>query len=434
MNEDFLQYVWKFQHFTSHELKCKDGQELQVLKPGIQNFNAGPDFLNARIRIGDTTWAGNVEVHITASDWYKHNHQSDPAYENVILHVVYTADKPVLDKSNNEIPVITLSDLIDYQSYRYYKSWVKKSNFIPCENLVQTVPDIVRIAAVQSAAVDRLQIKSELCLDLLNCTNGDIEESFYRVFCKALGLKVNAMPFEQLAIITPFKLIRKNSKSAEDLQALLLGQSGFLEQADDNVPFLKKLKSTYLLQKQKFGLKPMPATAWKLFRLRPQNFPAVRIAQLSLIYAKHRSLAQLVTEYSSVEEYVQLFESELESDFWRTHFTLNSESEPVTKRLGISTIHLIIINAVVPFLFALASYNKNGSFQEKAVSLLEQLPPEKNSVISKYEALGFTAKHAFDSQGLIGLKKSYCEQLKCLTCKVGIQILNNHGKAYQPHL
>jgi len=430
MNEDFLHYVWKYQHFTSRDLKSDDGRQLQVVKTGLHNQNAGPDFLHSQIRIGDTMWAGNVEIHVNASDWYNHNHHNDPAYDNVILHVVYTADKPVLDKNGQEIPVISLKNLIDYQTYRYYKSWVKKAKFIPCEGLVDNVPNIIKMSAVQAAAVDRLQSKSEWCHDLLRTTNGNIEETFYRVFCKALGLKVNAMPFEQLAIITPFSLIRKNRDSEEELQALLLGQAGFLDEVENEDMYIAQLKSMYGHQRNKFDLKPMPASAWKLFRLRPQNFPAVRIAQMARILSSHHALAQQIIELNTLDEYEKVFESSLDKGFWLDHYTLKAKSEPIAKNLGKTTVHLLLINAVVPFLFALASYNKSGSFQEKAVRLLEQLPAEKNQVIKKFNDLGFDSKNAFDSQGLIGLKKNYCELLKCLTCKVGIQILKDHGQAH----
>lgn len=428
MNEDFLHYVWKYQNFTSHHLKTAKGEEITVLKTGMHNPNAGPDFLNAQIKIGDTTWAGNIEVHINASDWYKHNHHKDRAYDNVILHVVFTADKKVTDKNGVEIPVLLLKDIIDYQIYRYYKSWVKKANFIACENLVQHVPDIIKTSAVQAATVHRLESKSEWCLDLLRTTGGDIEETFYRVFCRALGLKVNAMPFEQLAILTPFSLLRKNRNSLNELQALLLGQAGFLESSTLNHDFVNELKSIYAHQANKFKLTAMPESSWKLFRLRPQNFPAVRIAQMAQIFFNHPALAQQVIEKEKPEDYEILFESSLQG-FWLTHYTLKASSQRIPKKIGKSTINLLIINAVVPFLFALASYNKNGNFKEKAVCLLEQLPAERNQIIKKYENLGFKALNAFDSQGLIELKKSFCEPLRCLTCKIGVHILKNHGQA-----
>ena len=245
MNEDFLQYVWKYQRFTSHDLTCTDGQNIEVLKTGIHNFNAGPDFLDSRLRIGDTVWAGNVEVHINSSDWYKHSHDKDPAYENVILHVVFTNDRPVKNKSGQEIPVLVLKDLLDYQTYRYYKSWVKKASFIPCEELVLNVPDIIKTAAVQSEAINRLELKSERCLDLLNQTNGDIEETLYRILCRSLGLSVNAMPFENLAQNTPFSLLRKNRSSILEMESLLLGQAGLLDDETETSEYLDKLKTEY---------------------------------------------------------------------------------------------------------------------------------------------------------------------------------------------
>lgn len=427
MNEDFLQYVWKYQRFTSHDLTCPDGQNIEVIKTGFHNFNAGPDFLDARLRIGDTMWAGNVEVHINSSDWYKHNHDKDPAYENVILHVVFTNDKPVVNKSGQEIPVLVLKDLLDYQIFRYYKSWVKKASFIPCEELVLNVPDIVKTAAVQSEAINRLEIKSERCLDLLNQTNGDIEETFYRILCRSLGLSVNAMPFENLAQLTPFSLVRKNRSSILEIESLLLGQAGLLDDDTETSDYLSKLKSEYAHQKVKYQLEAMPKTAWKYSRLRPPNFPAVRIAQLARIYLNNVALTQKIIDQKSIRGIEEIFGVSLNTPFWKAHYTLKTHSEPVVKSLGKNTIHLLIVNAIVPFLFALASYNKDQSFRERAIDFLEELPSEKNAVISKFAKLGFISRSALDSQGLIGLKKNRCEQLKCLNCKVGIQILKQNG-------
>lgn len=427
MNEDFLQYVWKYQRFTSHNLTCRDGQNLEVIKTGTHNFNAGPDFLDARLRIGDTVWAGNVEIHINSSDWYKHNHDKDKAYENVILHVVFTNDTPVLDKSGQEIPVLVLKDLLDYQIFRYYKSWVKKASFIPCEELVVNVPDIVKTAAVQSEAINRLEIKSEQCSDLLNQTNGDIEEAFYQILCRSLGLSVNAMPFENLALNTPFSLLRKNKSSVFEMEALLLGQAGLLDDDTEQNAYLDKLKSEYAHQKLKYKLQPMPKTAWKYSRLRPQNFPAVRIAQLAQIYFNNGALAQKIIEQKSIRGIEEIFDVSLKTPFWKTHYTLKTSSEAVIKSLGKSTIDLLIVNAIVPFLFALASYNKDHSFRERAIDFLEELPSEKNAVISKFAKLDLLSRSALDSQGLIGLKKNRCEKLKCLNCKIGIYILKQNG-------
>lgn len=434
MNEDFLQYVWKFQRFTSQQLTCADGQSLEVIQTGIHNFNAGPDFLNARLRIGDTVWGGNVEVHINASDWYKHKHHQDPAYDNVILHVVFSNDKAVLNPAGQEVPVLALKDLIDYQIFRYYKSWVKKASFIPCEELVGSVPDIVKTAAVQSEAVNRIEEKAGRCIAHLSETRGDIEEVFYRVLCRALGLSVNAMPFETLSRRAPIKMIRKNRESLLDIEALLLGQAGFLDGNNANEAYISQLKAAYAFQQKKYKLEPMPRTAWKLSRMRPQNFPVVRLAQLAHIYFQNRSLAQKIIDAQSVKTLMDLFSVSLDTDFWKSHYTLDNTSDPVVKSLGISSIRLLIVNAVIPFLFGLASYNKDEQFKKRAIRFLEEIPPEKNTVLSKFTKLDFKSQSAFDSQGLLGLKKNRCDRLKCLNCKIGIYILKQNGTVHQPDI
>ncbi len=349
----------------------------------------------------------------------------------MILHVVYTADLEICDKQGTAIPVLELKDLLDYQTYRYYKSWVKKAAFIPCEALAPKVPSIIKVGAVQAASVHRLEQKSEYCRDILNYSGGDLEETFYRILCRSLGMKVNAIPMEQLAIIAPFSLVRKCAKSSDTMEALFLGQAGMLHSAQlkGNV-HLARLKDEYAFLQNKFQLKPMPVTAWKLFRLRPQNFPAVRLAQLAAIYAREGALAQKVIDATDLESLKKLFLAPLTTGFWLNHYTLDKDSEPKTKRLGKSAIELLVINAVVPFMFALASYNRDQTYQEKAIKHLEQLPAEKNTIIGNFNYLGFAAESAFDSQGLLGLYKDYCQALKCLNCKVGINILKEqdyHG-------
>lgn len=428
MNEDFLHYIWKFQRFTSSQLRCEDGQSLEVIQTGQHNTNAGPDFLNARVRIGDTQWVGNVEIHISSSDWFRHKHHEDPAYDNVILHVVYANDKPVLDSNQNPIPVLILRDRFDYQIYRYYKSWVKKASFIACEELVQSVPDIVKTSAVHSEAVYRLETKAEYCLDLLHETRGDIEYTFYRLLCRSMGLSVNALPFEQLARCTPFSLIRKHSSDLFQLEALLLGQSGLLSSETHDDSYIAKLKSEYAYLQTKLNLTPMPGSAWKYARLRPQNFPAVRIAQLARIYHNKIGLAHEIMEGSTLQSLQAWFGISLDTPFWKTHYTLKSPSESRIKSVGEDTVNLLIINAVVPFLFSLASWNKDDQYKSLALRFLEEIPAEKNAVLTKFSKLGFRSESALDSQGLIGLKKNRCNPLKCLNCKIGTHILKNNGK------
>jgi hypothetical protein len=429
MNEDFLQYIWRFQRFHGNGLFTTDGQEVQVIKTGTQNRDAGPDFLNARLRIGDTIWAGNVEVHIQASDWFKHRHQDDRAYDTVVLHVVYTADAEVKNGSGETIPTLCIKDRFDYQTWRYFKSWLKADSFIACENMVKQVPSIVKSATVQAASIDRLKAKSSYCLDHLTETQGDIEEVFYRMLLRAFGLKVNALPFEQLSRLTPFSLLRKLWTDPLDLEALLLGQAGFLESPAELSDYVLDLQLRYAFQQNKFGLKPMPKSAWKLFRLRPPNFPQVRLAQLAKFYHIHGAVAQKVIDMNDIGALQGLFDLVLDHEFWKNHFTLDKSSPPSLKHLGKGSARLILVNAVVPFLFALGRYNQDEEIGERAVSWLEQLPAEQNEVVSRFISLDFKAMNALESQGLLQLKKSACDEKKCLTCKTGIYLLNQHAQS-----
>ena len=424
MNEEFLQYVWRFQQFSSRSLFTSEGDQVEVIHPGEHNQNAGPDFLNARIRIGETLWAGNVEVHINASDWYKHKHQFDSAYQNVILHVVYTPDKNVLDKRDIPIPVLRLDDKIDFQSYRFYKAWLKEPCFIPCERSVKSIPNTIKALAVEAAAIKRMHSKSEDLLDQLRLSKGDQEQVFYTSLCRSIGLKVNAIPFEQFSYCTPFKLIRKYRQDSRMLEALFFGQAGFLGSTSISDPYVDQLKETYKIIRLKHNLTPLPVSTWKLSRLRPASFPTIRLAQLAQIYLKNPSLAQLVLEVEDLVELQLTFQAKLNNPFWLNHYAFRATSKSSSsKSLGQSTIRSIIINTVVPYLFAMASFNKDGIFKEKALALLEALEPEKNRIVNSFQDLGFTIQNALDTQGLLELKKSYCDKKQCLNCKIGVFIL-----------
>jgi hypothetical protein len=428
MNEDFLHYLWKHRQFDPSNLKTEGGEDLEIIHPGQHNENAGPDFLDARLRIDGTLWAGNVEIHIASSDWYKHGHQNDPAYDNVILHVVFNQDKEVEAPKGSIIPAFTLKDRIDYQSYRKYKAWVAEGKFIPCDKIVNQVPQLIKTSAVHAAAVDRLSLKSEISRDHLMQTKGDMEGAFYRLFMRALGMKVNALPFEQLARITPHELIRKLNSNAIQLEALLLGQAGFLAEAKSDHPHITTLKSEYDFLKKKHDLNPMPMSAWKLFRLRPQNFPQVRLAQLAVFYHRHASVAKAISEMENTKELFDYFSIQIEDGFWLNHYTLDAESTARKKSFGKDFLKHLVVNSVVPFVFSLADYNRDESYKQRSIRLLETLPSERNSIIRKFEQLDFKLSSSFDSQGIIQLKNSYCDSKRCLRCKVGIHLMKNYAE------
>jgi hypothetical protein len=428
VNEDFLHYLWKHRQFDLSDLKTEQKEELEIIHPGYHNPNAGPDFLDARLRINGTLWAGNVEIHIASSDWYKHGHQNDPAYDNVILHVVFNQDKEVQAPEGTVIPSLTLKDRIDYQSYRKYKAWVAEGKFIPCDKIVKEVPQLIKTSAVHAAAVERLSSKSSISRDHLIQTKGDLDGAFYRIFLRALGMKVNALPFEQLARITPVELIRKLRHNHLQLEALLLGQAGFLSEVSLEESYISELKKEYDFIATKHKLRPMPAAAWKLFRLRPQNFPQVRLAQLAVFYHRHASVAATIAEMEGIDDIFNFFAVKIDHGFWLNHYTLESESTPRKKSFGSDFLKHIVINAVVPFVFSLADYNRDESYRERAIALLEKLPSESNSIIRNFESLDFKLESSFDSQGVIQLKNNFCNAKKCLRCKVGIHIMKHYAE------
>lgn len=429
MNEDFLHYLWKHSQYRPGDLKTDQGEDLEIIHPGQHNQNAGPDFLDARVRIAGTLWAGNIEIHITASDWYKHGHQDDPAYDNVVLHVVYNRDKDIEAPKGSIISSLTLKDRIDYHSYRKYKAWLAEGKFIPCDRIVNQVPQLIKISAIHSAAVERLSLKAEISRDHLLQTKGDMEGAFHRIFLRALGMKVNAMPFEQLARIAPFELIRKISSDRNKLEALLLGQAGFLEAANTDHPHIAQLKVAFDFLKKKYQLHPMPVSAWKLFRLRPQNFPQVRIAQLAAFYHKYSSVAAAISKMESTQELFDYFSIQIDEGFWLNHYTLLAESTARKKSFGDDFLKHLVINAVVPYIFSLSDYNRDESYRERAIFLLENLPSERNSIIRNFEKLDFIPESSLDSQGIIQLKNNFCDRKKCLNCKVGIYLMKHYAEA-----
>lgn len=428
MKEEFLHYAWKYRRFVGRDLTTVDGKSIDILQPGRHNRDAGPDFLDARLRIDETVWAGNVEIHLAASDWHRHGHDKDPAYDNVILHVVFAHDSDIFNGNGQLIPTLSLKDRIDYQTYRYYRSWLKSSGYIPCDPANRDVPTPIKTSAIQAAAVERIEAKSEVYLDHLNETRGDLDTAFYRVLLRGFGLKVNAMPFEQLARITPFHTVRKVRNNLPDLEALLLGQAGFLQDLRTEDAYLKSAIARYEFLAGMYKLHSMPKSSWKLFRLRPPNFPQVRLAQLARFIHRHESIARRAAELENVEDARRFFDVTLNDEFWLSHYTLEKTSPSVAKSIGSNVTDLLIINAVAPYQFALSRYNKDVSYRERAINLLESMPSEKNSVVRKFAEMGFVSKSAFDTQGVIQLKHFYCDERKCLSCKVGIHLLKDHGK------
>ena len=422
MKEDFLHYIWKYKLFNTANLTTHNGIAITVLNFGLHNTDAGSDFFNGKVKIGATTWAGNIELHINSSDWIKHKHQDDKAYDNVVLHVVYNNDKDILDKEGNVIPTLELKDLIDLQIIKKYEQLVLlPDSGIPCGKQIKTVDEFTINSWLNRLAIERLERKSAEIEGMLKLNKNNWEETFYQYMFKYFGLKVNALPFELLAQNSPLKIIEKHH-TISSIEALLYGQAGYLE-SDIEDEYYVKLKKEYQFLKAKFELVSLDKTIWKMLRLRPGNFPTIRISQLANLLSIKTRLFSKVLAAETVVELQNLFNAKT-SDYWKTHYQFNETVENDTeKKLGIATINSIIINVIVPFTFVYGKAKQNEKLVDKSLNLLESIKAENNIIIKNWKALGVKSSNAMQTQSLIELKNNYCSQKKCLNCSIGNKIL-----------
>ena len=422
LKEEFLHYIWKYKLYQTFELKSTEGYPVQILNSGIHNTNSGPDFFNGKIKVGDTIWVGNIEIHVKSSDWIKHHHQSDKAYNNVILHVVYQYDQPVYDKNGNLIPTIELKGLIDEKLFNKYDKLLNAFhlNWIPCENQINGVDHFTIKTWLSRLAIERLENKSIEINKLLKSNKNDWEQTFYQYLFKYFGLKINAYPFEQLAINTPLKIIEKHH-NLFSIEALLYGQAGFLEENIED-EYYNQLKKEYHFLKNKFHLNPFDKSLWKLLRLRPSNFPAIRISQMAQLLNNNSRLCSKIIETETVSE-IQNFFAVSASQYWNTHYQFNVQAKQNRiKNLGKNTINNIIINVIVPFTFVYGKIKQDENLTDKALNLMENIKPENNAIIKKWAELGLKPDNAMQTQSLIELKNNYCSPKKCLNCSIGNKI------------
>jgi len=392
MKEDLLHYIWKMKRFDWKALKTTSGESIEILNFGIHNHDAGPDFLQGKVKIGDTLWAGNIELHTKSSHWYQHKHQDDPRYDNIILHVVFEDDRPVTDSLNNIIPTIVLQSRIDPKILDSYDALINNQHWIPCEQSIHKVKGITKTIWLDRLMIERLERKTKAIQELLDRTNNDWEEAFYRALSRNLGLKVNGTAFEMLATSIDLKTITKYKHRSLQIEALLFGQAGMLGKTfEENYPL--QLQREYRLLQHKHQLKPIDPTLWKFMRLRPPNFPTIRIAQLAQLLYQSNHLFSKMLAANSVKEIENMFEVKL-SNYWKTHYQFDKESTSRAKKLGTTTIHLLLINTIVPFLFHYGKHRKEEKYVDKALDLLRACKPETNTIIKKWKDLGMLADSA----------------------------------------
>lgn len=421
MRESFLHFLWRWRRFHLHALHTTQGQTLEILHPGEWNTHAGPDFFNARIRLGDTLWAGNVEIHLRSSDWLLHGHQRDPAYDNVVLHVVLEEDLPVIHDSGERIPCLELKDRIPANILQTYQRLEQERAWIPCESFFMQTPDIVRLNWLDRLLVERLEQKTEAIAALLEATGNHWEEAFYRLLARNFGLKVNAEPFEMLATSLPLSVLAKHRSNAFQVEALLFGQAGLLA-AEFQEDYPASLAKEYRFLQHKYQLTPLEGKQWKFLRLRPANFPSIRLAQFSALIHRSAPLLSQILEVSSLRQVEHLFSVE-PGEYWLTHFQLDKSSAKRSKAPGRDFIHLLTINTIVPFLFHYGKQKQTERYQKRAMHLLESLPAESNAILDGWHTLGIEARHAYQSQALLHLKTRYCDAKRCLECALGNAIL-----------
>jgi len=419
--EDIIQFAWKFRRFQKSPLRLVNGDTLIIHSTGIHNRDSGPDFLNARLQIGETMWAGNVEVHLKSSDWYRHHHEVDEHYNSVILHVVFIHDSDVSNTLGNIIPVLELKDCIDIELLRKWEQLEKSQHKIPCASMKISENHELNLWK-ESLRIERLEYKSNAIREMFMKTTHDWDETLYMLIARNMGFTVNSLPFELLAMSLPLKILRKHLHSGHQLEALFYGQSGLIHgEMNDSYP--QNLYEEYSYLSKKYGLKPLESSMWKFMRMRPVNFPTIRIAQFIEIVKQFDKLRILLKERPLIKELIKIFNVKTNL-YWDTHYVFEKASGNKRKKLGEDAITGIIINTITPYLYYKSVYEGNDKLAEFTLDLLLSCPGENNRIIRDWCDMGLRVENAADSQALLHLRTQYCDHLRCMDCAIGYRLLS----------
>ena len=420
--ETLLHYVWKHKLYENDEAITFEGIPFEVIDPGMYNSNAGPDFFNAKIKLNGRTWVGNIEIHSTSSDWYRHQHERNNMYNSVILHVVESIDaSEIRDATGRLIPQWAMK--IPERIRTNYLFLLNADVSIPCIGKISLIPDVFLSDWKNALLIERMERKTNALLQLLSEQKDDWNEVFYIALSRNFGFGINNDAFERLSKSLPLKIIQKHCDSMTQVEALFLGQAGLLEadeQSED--AYFLELQKEYDFLRKKYSLHPLDSHIFKSLRIRPNNFPHIKIVQLAGIIRKAQGLFSNIIAVSELQPLYSLFVSET-AEYWLTHYHFGKESVKRAKNLGLSAIQLLIINTVVPVFFAYGKKKNLETHIESALRLLESLKPESNYIINQFSYSGISIRNACDSQALIQLKREYCEQKKCMYCRIGHQLL-----------
>jgi len=422
MQENFLCYIWKNRLFNSTSLITTRGETLEITDTGKQNSNSGPDFLNAKVKIGTTLWAGNIEIHKKASDWMKHNHDQDKAYDNVILHVVEKADSKIFRSNGTEIATVEIT--WPEGCGKAFQNLLNSKKWIACQDQFHLIDPLFIKMGFHRLMVERLENKTSEIIERLKKNKSDWNETFYQFLSQVFGFKINALPFQLLAKSVPYNILAKHKNSLFQLEALLFGASGILNEELFGDDYFTGLRNEFNFLSKKYKIKPLEAHLWKFMRLRPANFPTIRISQLAGLIYNSQGLFSKIVEINELQELRSLFKKAEASDYWNSHFRFNRETViKKSKITGESSVNIIIVNVVIPLLFVYGEQQNLTSLKDRALDFLEKIPPENNAIIRKWKKLGINPSSAFDTQALLQLKKCHCDRKKCLNCPVGAKIL-----------
>jgi hypothetical protein len=426
MKESVLHYIWQYKLFVQHDLRTSDGEPVEIIDVGKLNTDAGPDFFNAKVRIGKTIWAGNVEIHTCSSDWNRHKHQADPAYNNVILHVVKLIDVPVFLHDGSKLPQLELKYTESIEEN--YTELLANNKWIPCSDKISQLSDFEMNRWKTVLLMERLSVKVQDIDQLLHSNNHFWDEVFFCQLCRAFGGAVNGDAFFSLGKSIPWLIVQKHQHDLFQLEAILFGQSGLLTKSGVRDAYMNSLEKEYAFLRQKYQLQMISPELWRLLRLRPDNFPHIRIAQLAALLHRQMSLFSKILDYPDLNSLVDMFAKVEPSIYWKSHYIFGVESVEKNKKLGINAIHLLIINAIIPMICCYAKDKNNQQMKENAIFLLENLPPENNYIIRRWKELGLIINTAADSQSFIHLYKRYCEDKKCLRCSIAYKLLTSTSK------
>ena len=422
MKEAFLHHVWQYQKLISQNLTTVCNQELKIIHPGMLQTQSGPDFFNAQIVLNGQKWAGNIEIHLKSSDWYAHHHDKDDRYDAVILHVVWEHDVDIFRKNETSLPVIELKNIVNPQFVSSYNNLMLPKSWLFCEKDINKVPDFQLNAWLERLFFERLEQKSTIINDLLKTLKSDWEAVLFVLLAKNFGSNTNGALFMQMALSLDFSIVRKEANQDLALEALVFGRLNLLkEEFQENYP--KQLKSTWEYQKVKYQIQDFCFPPIQFFKVRPDNFPTLRLAQLATLYQNRKQLFQEIIVSNRSDKVYDVFNFQL-NEYWKNHYRFELESPSKSKKISKSFVQNLFINTIIPLKFAYFKQNNSWDQMEQLTTLMQSLDPENNSITQKFNQFGVSNQNAYESQALLYLKNNYCNPQKCLDCAVGHWLLS----------